>query len=246
MLRTRNRKFLAAAAFLAFTSAAHTQPPAIEWELDYEASLDRARAENKPLLIDFYADWCGPCKMMDAQTFPDPRVVAAVANFVPVKVDVDANEKVAFAYKIRSIPRTVVLNVYDEMVGDRVGFLSADEYLGFLQDVAEYTHRRVDGVVVTLPETVDGTGEALVAVNADTTSDRLYELLIDPNSDVRRAARGELIRRGDDAVNSFLQAALSHEYLGMRIAAGEILEATDSEKASKYDAWAVRAQADSR
>jgi thiol:disulfide interchange protein DsbD len=60
------------------------------------ADLDRevaaAQAAGRPLMLDFYADWCVSCKEMERDTFPDPRVQAALGEFVLLKADVTAND----------------------------------------------------------------------------------------------------------------------------------------------------------
>jgi thiol:disulfide interchange protein DsbD len=62
------------------------------------ADLDRevadAQAAGKPLLFDFYADWCVSCKEMEKYTFTQPEVHAALADFVLLKADVTANDVV--------------------------------------------------------------------------------------------------------------------------------------------------------
>jgi thiol:disulfide interchange protein DsbD len=60
-------------------------------------AVARAVSEHKPLLIDFGASWCGACKELEKETFPDPRVRAAGARFVALRVDAsdDDDEKVA-------------------------------------------------------------------------------------------------------------------------------------------------------
>jgi thiol:disulfide interchange protein DsbD len=55
-------------------------------ELDQH--LARARADNKPVLLDYYADWCADCVRMKSTTFLDPRVVTALQHFVVLEVDV--------------------------------------------------------------------------------------------------------------------------------------------------------------
>jgi thiol:disulfide interchange protein DsbD len=58
---------------------------------DLERELAAARAAGQRTMLDFYADWCVSCKEMDAKTFRDPAVQAALAGYVLLKADVTAN-----------------------------------------------------------------------------------------------------------------------------------------------------------
>jgi thiol:disulfide interchange protein DsbD len=58
---------------------------------DLEARLAAAKADGRPVLLDFYADWCVSCKEIMRFTFSDPKVQARLANVVLLKADVTAN-----------------------------------------------------------------------------------------------------------------------------------------------------------
>ncbi|MDR0183809.1 protein-disulfide reductase DsbD [Lysobacter arvi] len=59
---------------------------------DLDREIAAAKAAGKPLMLDFYADWCVACKEMEKYTFPDPAVHAALDGFVLLKADVTAND----------------------------------------------------------------------------------------------------------------------------------------------------------
>lgn len=64
----------------------------IKSSADLDRELAAARAAGKPVLFDFYADWCVSCKEMERYTFPKPGVRAALGDFVLLKADVTAND----------------------------------------------------------------------------------------------------------------------------------------------------------
>ena len=84
---------------------------------------DKILAENKSVLVDFYADWCGPCKMAG----PVVEALAGIHTGVKfVKVNVDNNPDIAQRYGIMSIP-TMIAFKNGEQVATSLGFRPQEE-----------------------------------------------------------------------------------------------------------------------
>lgn len=89
----------------------------------------KAKAEGKLIFADAFASWCGPCKRMAAQTFPDPQVGALFnANFVCVKYDMEKPENAEFAeaFPVRSYPTLLFIDGDGKLVRKEVGARSPD------------------------------------------------------------------------------------------------------------------------
>ncbi len=124
-LATRARKTVAIAAtvFGAFmfvaalekTQTALAGGPSLQWLTSEAEATARARAEHRPLLIDFTADWCKACKELAVETFAAPEVAARLSSFVTVKVDATNDEDKAVEslkekYSVVGLPTVIVLD----------------------------------------------------------------------------------------------------------------------------------------
>jgi thiol:disulfide interchange protein DsbD len=105
---------------------------------DFDAALAQAAANKQTLMLDFYADWCVSCKEMEAFTFTDQRVHAALTNTVLLQADVTANDAADKALLERFGifgPPTIVFFDRDgnEVQGQRViGYMNAGDFLEHL------------------------------------------------------------------------------------------------------------------
>ncbi len=75
------------------TVAGHLQFRQIKGVAGLEQALEEARRNGQPVMLDFYADWCVSCKEMEAVTFSDPAVIAALDGVMLLQADVTANDE---------------------------------------------------------------------------------------------------------------------------------------------------------
>jgi len=92
------------------------------------------------MIIDFYADWCIPCKELDALTFSDERVINASKEFTPFKVDMtktlsDETEEIKKKFDIIGMPTVLIINSNGEEVERITGFVNAEEFLKIIATV---------------------------------------------------------------------------------------------------------------
>ena len=84
---------------------------------------------NIPVLVDFYADWCGPCKMLSPTV---DEVAQENDDIKVVKVNVDESQNTAIKYQVMSIPTLVVIKNGNE-VNRSVGVIDKEEVLNMIK-----------------------------------------------------------------------------------------------------------------
>jgi len=132
---------MAAAVALSCASSGSANVATMRWQT-FEEGLAAAPRTNRPILLDFWADWCAPCKVMDADVYTKDEVVRAAEPFVAVRIDYDRKPALARRYGVADIPTIVVTDSYGSELFRYTGYLDAAafrEMLGSLpRDVTEF------------------------------------------------------------------------------------------------------------
>ncbi|HXH70467.1 MAG TPA: thioredoxin family protein [Pyrinomonadaceae bacterium] len=116
-------KFLTAilAAFL-LALGVSAQTEQIVWEKDFKKAQALARESGRPLLLDFTAAWCKPCKAMDERFWVLPEVVNMTKPFIAVKVNFDNEKGLVGKYNVSAIPFVIFADPLGNLITFRRGF----------------------------------------------------------------------------------------------------------------------------
>lgn len=115
----------------------YAQGPGVTWKPYSEQLLAASKRANRPVMIDFSADWCSPCRELDAVTFHHPDVVKQIErHFTLIKVDVTRGDNPVHArllksYLVKGVPTVVFLDGRGEEQLDMrlVDFMPPDRFL---------------------------------------------------------------------------------------------------------------------
>ena len=115
------------AALLALPGLAQTNFRSIT----YDEAIAAAKAENKLVFMDFYTDWCGPCKRMAREVFPQKKVGDYMnEKFVCIKLNAEKEGKeLADLYKIEAYPTFIAIDADKNIVLTKVGGGDADDFI---------------------------------------------------------------------------------------------------------------------
>lgn len=112
----------------------------VSWAKDLPGALKRARAEDKPVLVNFYADWCVWCKRMESTTLRDNDVKALLRDqVIPLSLDVDGDGRdLSNEYRVDGLPTILVLDGSGREIGRIPGYMPPT---GFLERVENFLQK---------------------------------------------------------------------------------------------------------
>ena len=111
-----------------------------DWQAFSESAYESSLKNKERMLIDFYADWCIPCKELDALTFSNPKVIDESKRFTAYKADLTKSgtgevDKLVARFQIKGVPTVLLINAEGKEIERITGFVNAEEFLGKLGKV---------------------------------------------------------------------------------------------------------------
>ena len=193
------RLIFTAVFLLVGTAPAIAQEAGIQWYKDLKRASGAAQETNKPMMIEFWADWCAPCKIMEEEVYTDAQVAEALRQkFVAVRVHFDLQTNLVRQYNVEAIPFLVFTNSYGTELLRHRGIIEAEDLAAIIEalpaDVSEFN--RLDGVLQKDKNNFDalqGMGSRLRAAGLYQSSNEFYRKAVNRNEAKKNAAMREAI-----------------------------------------------------
>lgn len=131
-----------AAVYLTVGTQTAVRASELIWVKNLEEGLALAKQEGKPVLIDFWAEWCAICKEIDHYTLRDPAVEEALKRYVTIKIDLTdpntgENQVIMQSYKIPGLPLIVFYDTQGRLLEQKkiTGFINKEDFLQHISDI---------------------------------------------------------------------------------------------------------------
>jgi thiol:disulfide interchange protein DsbD len=130
---------VAAIAFLIYLAIPRAGARPLTFEPFNTAALSSATETRKPVLIDFSADWCIPCREMEHSTFVNPKIVDEASRFVRMRADLThqdvTTQELMAKFQVQGVPTTVMIDSSGHVQVRKVGYIGSNEYLSDLRRI---------------------------------------------------------------------------------------------------------------
>ncbi len=101
-----------------------------KWFHNFDEALSASKRTGKLMMVDFYATWCGPCKMMDAEVFKSAGFPERAKDFILVKIDAEIDVANAKKYGVKAYPTVKFIDGSGKQVHEFVGYGGPDHVYG--------------------------------------------------------------------------------------------------------------------
>jgi len=111
-------------------------PREINWQNNLDEAFSMAKRDARPLMVDFYTDWCGWCKKLDSDVYTDQTIRELSNQFICVKINADNNKQAAQQYNVRGYPTIIFLSPKGDVLKVCPGYVDANTLAGMMREAA--------------------------------------------------------------------------------------------------------------
>jgi thioredoxin-like negative regulator of GroEL len=133
MINRTNRSWLFSRLVIPFAvlwmAASASAQDAVQWYSSLEKASALAVPADRPIMIEFWADWCEACKAMEKDVYSTPDFLEATKRFLPVKIEFDKKTALARRYKVDNLPTIVFTDSYGNELFRYQGYVGAKSLL---------------------------------------------------------------------------------------------------------------------
>ena len=104
-------------------------------------TIREAMEKQKPILLDFHAAWCAPCRRMETETFTNKEVAALLDRYVVLKIDTDEHTKLSESFGVTGLPDIRLLSANGQRQKQLQGFQTVDAIIPELETFLDGSKR---------------------------------------------------------------------------------------------------------
>lgn len=175
---------------------------AVHWYATIAEASEQAIPKGKPIMIEFFADWCAPCKVMEKEVFSTAAFEQAAKRFLSVRIDCEEKVAIARKYNVETLPTIIFADSYGNELFRHSAYLEARPLLELMQalpgEVSEFSRwNQILAVDKNNFEALEGMGRSLRAAGLFRASSEYYTRALQrhegrSNLDKREAILNEL------------------------------------------------------